>query len=478
MCWLSEALARAGFLAVAVDHHGNNAIDGYTPEGFVRWWERARDLAFVLDALSASEGLGAIGAAGFSLGGYTVGALLGARVSGDRFQALLRGEIPGPPPPEYPNLPAELRDRLSPSDVPVWAAEAGADYADARVRAGFLICPAIGEMLESDSLAAISTPVAVRWVEQDEIVSKAQSVEPYVRNIPRVSARNLSGGIGHYAFLADNPDFAQLRAQVAAEACAFFDKHLAASPLSAERDFPDWSAPAANPSAVAVGSCDRFWQHDAHADRHQRWYAARRRRWGRDEAIPSNGRLGACWPPSCSSLTTPRILGCHICCVPRVMEVVTTTTGGTAMLEKVFYTSVLVSDQDDALDFYTNVLGLEKRVENPTPDGPRFLTVGVKGDDFQLVLWPGTPGRAEPAMGRPPASITIETDDCRKTVEELQSRGVEFVSDVLEFPWGYVAQFQDPDGNRLQVRGAASSSERRRLGASVAPGAAEVEHLS
>ena len=81
------------------------------------------------------------------------------------------------------------------------------------------------------------------------------------------------------------------------------------------------------------------------------------------------------------------------------------------MLEKVFYTSVLVRDQDKALDFYTNVLGLEKRVENPTPDGPRFLTVGVQGDEFQLVLWPGTPGQAEPAMGRPPASITIETDD-------------------------------------------------------------------
>ena len=77
------------------------------------------------------------------------------------------------------------------------------------------------------------------------------------------------------------------------------------------------------------------------------------------------------------------------------------------MLEKVFYTSVLVTDQDKALDFYTNVLGMEKRVENPTPDGPRFLTVGVEGDEFQLVLWPGTPGQAQPAMGRPPASITI-----------------------------------------------------------------------
>jgi predicted enzyme related to lactoylglutathione lyase len=122
------------------------------------------------------------------------------------------------------------------------------------------------------------------------------------------------------------------------------------------------------------------------------------------------------------------------------------------MLEKVFYTSVLVSDQDKALDFYTNALGLEKRAENPTPDGPRFLTVGVKGDDFQLVLWPGTPGRAEAAMGRPPASVTIATSDIRETVDELKSHGVEFVSDVLEFPWGYVAQFQDPDGNLLQIR--------------------------
>ena len=98
--------------------------------------------------------------------------------------------------------------------------------------------------------------------------------------------------------------------------------------------------------------------------------------------------------------------------------------------------SVLVSDQDRALEFYTNVLGLEKRVENPTPDGPRFLTVGVKGDEFQLVLWPGTAGEAQPALGSPPPSVTFVTDDCRKTVEELKSRGVEFVTDVLEFPRG------------------------------------------
>jgi catechol 2,3-dioxygenase-like lactoylglutathione lyase family enzyme len=38
------------------------------------------------------------------------------------------------------------------------------------------------------------------------------------------------------------------------------------------------------------------------------------------------------------------------------------------MLERVVYTSVFVSDQDGALDFYTNVLGFEQRIDNPTPD--------------------------------------------------------------------------------------------------------------
>jgi predicted enzyme related to lactoylglutathione lyase len=122
------------------------------------------------------------------------------------------------------------------------------------------------------------------------------------------------------------------------------------------------------------------------------------------------------------------------------------------MLDKIFYTTMLVSDQDRALDFYTNVLGLEQRVDNPTPDGPRFLTVGVNGQDFQLVLWPGTPGQAQPTQGRIPATCTIETADLRKEYEALKSRGVKFETDVLEFPWGYVAQFEDPDGNRLQLR--------------------------
>jgi predicted enzyme related to lactoylglutathione lyase len=122
------------------------------------------------------------------------------------------------------------------------------------------------------------------------------------------------------------------------------------------------------------------------------------------------------------------------------------------MLKEIFYTTMYVSDQDRALDFYTDVVGLDQRVDNPTPDGPRFLTVGVNGQDFQLVLWPGTPGQGEQVDGRSIAVATIETEDIRESVEEMKSRGAEFETDVLEFPWGYIAVFTDPDGNRLQLR--------------------------
>jgi catechol 2,3-dioxygenase-like lactoylglutathione lyase family enzyme len=130
----------------------------------------------------------------------------------------------------------------------------------------------------------------------------------------------------------------------------------------------------------------------------------------------------------------------------------TTNAGGMAMLEKLVYATVFVGDQDRALDFYTNVLGFEQRADNPRPDGPRFLAVGVEGQDFLLVLWPGTPGKAEPVDGRIPAAYTIETADIRKAVDALESRGVTFDTEVLEYPFAYLAGFQDPDGNRLQLR--------------------------
>ncbi|HKS57576.1 MAG TPA: VOC family protein [Steroidobacteraceae bacterium] len=127
------------------------------------------------------------------------------------------------------------------------------------------------------------------------------------------------------------------------------------------------------------------------------------------------------------------------------------------MLMKVPYVALLVSDQDKALDFYTKVIGFERRIDAATPIGPRFLTIGLPGQDFELVLWPGTPAKTE--FGA--AVYTIEVDDCRATFETLAARGVQFEpAELLEFPWGSIARFKDPDGNLLQVREGRGAARR------------------
>ena len=226
MAWLSEPLAAAGFLVVAFDHHGNNFVDGYLAEGFARWWERPLDLAFALDRLAERIVLGPVGAAGFSLGGYSAAALLGARVDADLYAALLSGALRVPPPPEYPELEQELRARLSEDDIAAWVADAGRDYSDGRAQAAYLICPALGPLLDKESLRAVEHPVAVRWVDRDDVTAPAENAEVYAALIPDADGRSADGEAGHYAFLADNPDFAEVRQRVAVDAVAFFQRHL------------------------------------------------------------------------------------------------------------------------------------------------------------------------------------------------------------------------------------------------------------
>lgn len=226
MSWLTEPLAAAGFQVAAVDHHGNNAVDAYLPEGFVFWWERARDLSFVLDRLAELEGLGPVGAAGFSLGGYTAAALFGARIDRDRFGALLSGEFPLPPPPEYPDLERDLRARLSDEELARLVVAAGDDYADERVRAAFLVCPALGPMIDERSLAAIARPAALHWLEADEITPPDENARRFATFIPGADGRAIAGAAGHYTFLADNPNGVEIRRAVAADAVEFFKAQL------------------------------------------------------------------------------------------------------------------------------------------------------------------------------------------------------------------------------------------------------------
>jgi catechol 2,3-dioxygenase-like lactoylglutathione lyase family enzyme len=126
------------------------------------------------------------------------------------------------------------------------------------------------------------------------------------------------------------------------------------------------------------------------------------------------------------------------------------------MLRNLMYVTVYVSDLDRALVFYTENLGLEKRVDASGPYG-RFLTVAPGDESVEILLWPGNPGRgaaadaAEP--GIVPGPIFIEAEDLAKEFEVLRSRGVTFVEDEpVPYEFGVRLTALDPDGNRIELR--------------------------
>ena len=120
------------------------------------------------------------------------------------------------------------------------------------------------------------------------------------------------------------------------------------------------------------------------------------------------------------------------------------------------YTTLFVADQDRALEFYTKMFGFEKRADYSGPEG-RFLTIGFKGQGPEVLLWPGTAGRANAASGSSPISapgpLIIESDDLRKDFSVLRSHGVTFAdAEPEDYPFGVRVTALDPDGNRVSLR--------------------------
>ncbi|AZM61529.1 MULTISPECIES: VOC family protein [unclassified Streptomyces] len=125
------------------------------------------------------------------------------------------------------------------------------------------------------------------------------------------------------------------------------------------------------------------------------------------------------------------------------------------MLTDVMYVTINVTDQDRALRFYTDQLGLEKRVDPPGPDG-RFLTVAVPGSALELVLWPRAAAagqRAGEEPGTALGTVFLESDDLRKDFAVWRDRGVTFDQPEPEdYPFGVRIEAVDPDGNRIALR--------------------------
>ena len=134
------------------------------------------------------------------------------------------------------------------------------------------------------------------------------------------------------------------------------------------------------------------------------------------------------------------------------------------MLTKLTNAQVWVHDQDEALAFYTEKLGMEVRNDVTLAEMGdfRWLTVSPAGqEEYSIVLMaiPGAPvfdeetrSQIEALMAKGAAGgLFFSTDDCQASYEELRSRGVEFQQEPTEQPYGIDAGFRDPSGNQMRM---------------------------
>jgi predicted dienelactone hydrolase len=217
MMWLGRYLAAHGFIVAALNHHGNTGAEpSPDPRGFLLYWERARDLSVALDRLLADSVFGPridttrIGAAGFSLGGYTVITIAGGRFNPRQFAefcASAQRDFTCAPQPEFPRAP-ELFAALQTTDslTRQSLAHASDSYRDARVRAVFAIAPALGGGFTAQDFRDVRVPVSIVVGQGDTITPPATNARRYASLIPGATLAVLPGAVGHYAFLAECTD--------------------------------------------------------------------------------------------------------------------------------------------------------------------------------------------------------------------------------------------------------------------------------
>jgi predicted enzyme related to lactoylglutathione lyase len=131
---------------------------------------------------------------------------------------------------------------------------------------------------------------------------------------------------------------------------------------------------------------------------------------------------------------------------------------------KIGTTQLWVHDQDEALAFYTGKLGWEVRSDVTVPElgNFRWLTVAPPQQPDIAVVLMAIPG--PPVMDAQTAddvrnlmskgfagTVFLTTDDCRASYEELKARGVEFVEEPEERPYGIDSAFRDPSGNNIRL---------------------------
>ena len=137
------------------------------------------------------------------------------------------------------------------------------------------------------------------------------------------------------------------------------------------------------------------------------------------------------------------------------------------MIRNLSHANVFVLDQDSAKPFYTEKLGLELRFDIPIGEesegagaGFRWLTVAAKDQpDLQIILASCDMGRSPEHADQLRALVAgggmmlgvLRTDDCHQTYKELLAKGVTFLSEPAERPYGIEAVLRDDSGNLISL---------------------------
>ena len=116
------------------------------------------------------------------------------------------------------------------------------------------------------------------------------------------------------------------------------------------------------------------------------------------------------------------------------------------MTIRLTHATLLVDDYDDAIKWWTEIFGLELRMDNEFGEG-RFVTVGAKGQDVQIVLHMPQDGSGAGRHANDVHGLVFAPDDCRRQCETLKERGVSIVQGPEDVPWGVQPVIEDLYGN-------------------------------
>lgn len=252
MGWFGIAMARDGYIVVAVDHPGNNTTDKKTIAGAVLRWDRAEDLRAALNAaeqdqtISPHMDLSRIGVAGFSAGGFTALLAAGARVEPGRFQRFCQSNPDDGicrPQREFTFTAQDEADLFKRPEIRAEAAHAGDDYTIPQVRAAFAMAPSLVQALDPASLEHMQVPVEIILGDADTIASPSTNGLVAAKIIPNVSLIRLPE-VGHYDFLSSCTEIGRTTIPICRTVVPQADTHQQA--IEAAEAFFDRQLPAAH----------------------------------------------------------------------------------------------------------------------------------------------------------------------------------------------------------------------------------------